>query len=441
MNDETEFKRLLTRACMITGEAKREGRDLSVEEASVLDKILSEAEVLKDKISTGSRDERLAALNEFAASRPIQRIPNPPPSPTGDITAGLPPRARPVTQVNNNLQAFDPRTGRPVTVLGKADSLVEIMGGNRTGLTFGGFLRAAVGIGNVGDYRAMLLEGTDSSGGYTVPEILVAEVVDLLRANSVLTQAGSVTMDLPAGGEVSMAKVTQDPGTHWHREKAAVPETTMNFGRITFRPKTLISYVKVSRELMEDSLNADAALTNAFAQALALEVDRTGLLGTGASGEPLGVLHTPGIGSVDMGTDGAALADYKPFVDAGLQLAQANSPGPTAYIMAPRTYAQAANLVDSTGQPMMKPDAVADIPFLQTTSIPIDDTQGTSNDASRIYAGYWPNLVWGVRRDLMIEILREKHADEFAYAFQAHLRGDWALLHPESFATVNGVTE
>ena len=208
---------------------------------------------------------------------------------------------------------------------------------------------------------------------------------------------------------------------------------------MTFQPRTLVSLVKASRELLEDSINAEEALLNAFAQALALEVDRVGLLGDGSAGEPLGVANTSGIGDVDMGGNGTALATYAPFVNVCYQLTQDNASEPTAFIMNPRTYTEAANLLDSQNQPMQKPEAIAGIPMLQTTQVPITDTQGSATDASKVYAGYWPDLVWGVRHELQIEILREKYSDTFEYGFLVHLRGDWAVRHAESFATITGI--
>ena len=329
------------------------------------------------------------------------------------------------------------RDGSKVKVLARGEKLANHM--DHSGLTLGGFLRAAVGVGDGSKYRAALTEGTDSTGGFTVPDVIVSQVIDRLRARSVLMAAGATTMVLPAGGEVSMVKLTGDPTAYWHQEGSSVTASTPTFGQVAFQPRTLISLVKASRELLEDSINAEDALMDAFAQALALEVDRVGLLGTGASGEPLGVLNTSGIGNVLMGANGLALSNYDPYVNVVYELTQDNAMGPTAFIQNPRTTKESAVLKDSQNQPLQKPEALQGIPILETTQVPITDTQGSATDASRVYAGYWPDLVWGVRHDLTIEVLREKYSDNFEYGFQAHLRGDFAVRHPESFATITGI--
>ena len=394
---------------------------LEQEQAKELDRLLNEAEELKRKVQMNDLDEYLAQ-----PQGPKIKPPQP----------GKPDWAKPTEYYQPPAQ---PRPKSGIHVLNHGDRLTDRLGAE-TDLTFGGFLRAAVlGTGEGSRYRNTMLESTDSSGGYTVPEVLSAQLIDRLRAQSVLMRAGATTMVLPDGGEVSMATLESDPSTAWRREGTTITASTPTFGRVTFQPRTLVSMVKASRELLEDSVNAEEALLNAFAQALALEVDRAGLLGDGSAGEPLGVAGTSGIGDVDMGTNGAALSNYAPFVNVVYQLTQDDANEPTAFIMNPRTYTAAANLLDSQNQPMMKPEAIAEIPMLQTTQVPITDTQGTSTDASKVYTGYWPDLVWGIRHELQIEILRETYASTFEYAFLAHLRGDWVVRHPESFATITGI--
>ena len=415
------------RLAQVSAEARRiykaaedADRDLTQEEAGELDRLLTEAETLRRKVQAQELDDWL--------SQPQPRKVHPP---------------KPVN-LDTPTEYYQPtaipwRPKSDVHVLNRGEKLTDRLGA-KTDMTFGGFLRAAVlGTGEGSLYRNTMLESTDSSGGYTVPSILTAQLIDRLRAQSVLMRAGATTMVLPDGGEVSMAKLTGDPTASWHRESTSITASTPTFGRVTFQPRTLVSMVKASRELLSDSINAEEALLNAFSQALALKVDRAGLLGDGSAGEPLGVAGTSGIGDVDMGTNGAALSNYAPFVNVVYQLTQDNANEPTGFIMNPRTYTAAANLLDSQNQPMMKPEAITNIPMLQTTQVPIDDTQGTSTDASKVYAGYWPDLVWGVRHELQVEILRETYASTFEYAFLAHLRGDWVVRHPESFATITGI--
>ena len=393
----------------IKAAAESNGGDFTADQTKRVSNLLSESQAIRAELDSA---EMIRHLDEPAR----QRIP--PPQPRNH--AGQADEHYQPATYGSPTAKWRTKSGADVHVLAKGDSLVQRMGSaGRTDLTLGGFLRAMVGVGDGAKYRDAMTIGTDSTGGFTVPSVLTAALIDKLRAQSVLMRAGATTMVLPDGGEVSMAKLTGDPTAYWHQESVSVTTSTPNFGRVTFQPRTLISLVKASRELLEDSINAEEALM----AALALEVDRVGLIGTGASGEPLGVLNTGGIGDVSMGANGLALTNWDPYVNVIYQLTQDNAMMPTAFIQNPRTTTEGAVLKDSQNQPLMKPDILQGIPILETTQVPIDDTQGSATDASRVYCGYWPDLVWGVRHELVIEILREKYSDTFEYGFMAHLRG------------------
>ncbi len=64
------------------------------------------------------------------------------------------------------------------------------------GLTEGAFLRSMVIGARTPIEKRALAEGSDSAGGYTVPDILAARMIDRLRAKSVVFQAGAQTVPL-----------------------------------------------------------------------------------------------------------------------------------------------------------------------------------------------------------------------------------------------------
>jgi HK97 family phage major capsid protein len=141
-----------------------------------------------------------------------------------------------------------------------------------------------------------------------------------------------------------------------------------------------------------------------------------------------------------MGTNGAALTNYDPIVNAILALLSANASMPTAAVMSPRTLTKAALLKDTLGQPMRRPDLIANLPFLPTTSVPITQTQGTSNVASEIIVGDFTKLMFGIRTQLRIQILKELYLPSAGQiGFLADLRADVQLAHPQSFCEVVGV--
>lgn len=333
----------------------------------------------------------------------------------------------------------DARTGRLVPVYGPGESMRSAFTTNEyDGLTAGDMLRAlACGASSDMERRA-LSEGTDSAGGYTVPAILSAQMIDLMRKKARVTQAGarSITVD---SNRHAFAKLLTDPTPAWRGELASVGTGDPTFGEVVFEPKSLAVLVRVSEELLQDSINAGTALQTAIANALALEVDRACLFGTGASNQPTGLFTTSGINSVSMGTNGAAIDDYAPVLDACEDILEDNGELPTAAIMAPRTWRVFAGLADSTGQPLRRPEAIANLPFLESTQVPINQTQGTATDASCVLLGDFSQMVLGYRQTLRVEVLKERFRDTLEIGFLAHLRFDMQVWQAGAFAKIVGV--
>lgn len=312
------------------------------------------------------------------------------------------------------------------------------MGASPDHVGFGAFVRAMVlGPRNESEHRA-LSEGTDSAGGFTVPVLTSAEFIDRLRAKATVIRAGARTVVLETDKQ-KIARLLTDPTSSWKVENALTTDTDPSFDSVTFDCQTLVSLVRISRELIEDSLNIEQALTTAFERVLSGELDRVALFGTGTAPEPRGVINTTGIGTISMGTNGAQISNYDPLLDALQTLQVANAADPTAAIMAPRTSTTIAKLKDTTNQPLAKPEALRNLPFLVTSRVPINDTQGTATNASRIVTGDFSDLMVGIRTAFRIEILRERYAENFQYGFLAHLRADIQLARPASFCEVRGI--
>ena len=302
------------------------------------------------------------------------------------------------------------------------------------GLSAGRYLRAMVVGAKTETERRALAEGTDSAGGFTVPAVVSAELIDALRAASVAVQAGARTVPLTSATN-SIAAIASDPTPAWRSENAAVAESDPTFRAVTFTPRSLAVLVKVSRELIEDSLNLETELPRLLSAALATELDRVALLGSGTAPEPEGIANVTGIGTSALSAD---LTTYAPFLTARTAILTANAGPATAVILHPRDEGTMAGLTDTTGQPLMAPDVLRQIPWLTTTAIPVDG--GTGSDESTIFVGNFAHLMIGLRTSLRVELLRETFAGNLQYGFLAHMRADVAVAHAGAFYTVTAVT-
>lgn len=325
--------------------------------------------------------------------------------------------------------------GKPVKVLSRGERMAER---SETGVGMGDLIRAKIaGPRNEAEARA-LSEGTDSAGGFTVPTPLASQFIDRLRARSVAMQAGAMTVPMDSA-TLAMARLETDPDSGWRAENAAIVEGDPTFGRVLFDAKTLAGKLTISRELAADTINIGAMIENAFAQSMAIELDRAAIYGDGTGTSPTGVWHTSGINAVSMGTNGAAIGDYDDILDTLLALKNANAADPTAMIANPRTEIALAKLKDADGNPLVPPAMVSRIPLLSTTSAPIDEDEGTAENASSIVFGDFRELMIGMRQQLEIRVFDQPLAGTGQLLVVAWMRADVQLATPKSFAKLTGI--
>jgi HK97 family phage major capsid protein len=302
------------------------------------------------------------------------------------------------------------------------------------GMNAGQFLRAIVVNDKTDAERRALAEATDSAGGYTVPDILSSELIDKARANSVVMQAGARTVPLTSDKN-TIAKVLTDPTPAWRAEAGALANSDATFGAVILTPRSLAVQIDISAELMADSLNLGTSLPQMLAAAMALELDRVALIGSGTAPEPQGVVGTSGIGTF---AQDALIANYANLSKARTGIMTANRGPVSAYIMHPRDEGSFVDLLDSTGQPLMAPSAISSIPMLTTTQIPVDGGSGT--DESTIIAGNFAHLLVGIRSNIQIELFKgPKYISNLQYTMIAHMRADIAVEDPAAFYTLTGV--
>jgi HK97 family phage major capsid protein len=286
------------------------------------------------------------------------------------------------------------------------------------------------------DFAATNEIGTPSLGGYTVPEVLSSQIIDRARNQSRVIQAGAMTVPMQSS-TLKMAKLNSDPQGYWRAENAAITESDLVFDQVTFEAKALAALVRVSIELMEDSPNFSQLLEESLSAALALELDRVALMGSGSGSEPLGVFNASGIQAIDLD---AALTGYGPMSQAVTAVKNQNAE-PGAFVLAPRTEGELDQLVDSQGQPLRPPRSVEDREQLTTNQVPTN--LGTGTNESAVFVGDWRNLMIGMRTNLIIEATRAGDSDTFGkmqVLVRAYMRADIQLARPEHFAVIRGIT-
>lgn len=287
------------------------------------------------------------------------------------------------------------------------------------------------------DFANEMKSISGGTSGVLLPAAFQGQWVDNLRSFMVLEASGMTTATM-LNRTVTTSRVVSDPPVSWRAEGAALVAGDPTFELQNLVAKTLAVRVQATAELAYDSPDFGSQLLQVMGQALAHEVDRVGLVGLGTSNQPRGLINTPGIQAI-----GAVGSPNHQDLVTGLQrLLETNVPLEVAErnaIMSPRTWGTLSNLVATDGQPIMRPQALQNMAYRPTNSIPNNIGAGTNE--SFVLMGDFRDLVLGVRMEASVEALRlQSFAETLSLEFVGWTRLDFMVRRPASFVALNGVT-
>lgn len=141
-----------------------------------------------------------------------------------------------------------------------------------------------------------------STGGYLIPEIYLDEIIELLYAKTVIFELGARKVPM-ANGNLNIPKMTSGARATWGGEQRKIAKTQPAFGNVKLSAKRLEAIVPQTRELlMSTNYSADAIFASDLTRRMELGLDWGGLFGKGGEFQPLGVMNTNGILTIDAGT-------------------------------------------------------------------------------------------------------------------------------------------
>lgn len=143
--------------------------------------------------------------------------------------------------------------------------------------------------------------GTDTRGGYTVPDEFRATLLQGLEEANVMR--GLATIITSTSGTMSVPKVTTHGTAAWVAEEGTFNETNETFGEITFNAYKAATLVKVSEELLNDSaFGLEAYIAGEFARQLG-DLEETAFVAGTGSGQPTGVVGGSTLGKTAAATN------------------------------------------------------------------------------------------------------------------------------------------
>lgn len=292
--------------------------------------------------------------------------------------------------------------------------------------------------------------GVDTNGGYLFTPQLGSYITDLARNASVCQRAGAQTVVMESP-EMHMIRVASDPTTHWRPEGVAVPASGMTFDRVILKSHVLACIVPITLELLEDAANSAQLIEQVVASAIASEIDRACLCGSGAESVPRGIRYTTGVNEI--ATVGAPASYYQ--VSQGVRkILEANFQGPAsglAWIMSGREAGSYDMLVDLNGNPLQPTPWAADVQRYVTNTI--STTEGVGADESYMVLGDFSQMLIGTHasgvqvRRLPAGTVTDGDGKSWNAVSQLlehlviHTRIDVAVMRPSWFTLLTGVAE
>lgn len=145
---------------------------------------------------------------------------------------------------------------------------------------------------------------TGDQGGMTIGTD-VPEIGAALRAGLVLEGLGASVF----GGLKSNCDFPSMPtaiSCAWASENAAAADAGEAFSQLALTPLRVTAYLNVSSQLLKQQGAIEPYLRRELMSALGAACQQVAIAGTGADGQPVGIINTVGIGSVAGGTNGLA---------------------------------------------------------------------------------------------------------------------------------------
>ncbi len=180
--------------------------------------------------------------------------------------------------------------------------------------------------------------GNFGAGGATVQTNVASDPVELLLNRATAFRLGATKMT-GLRGSVAIPRVTSAPTVQMLPEAGTANKSNPTFDQILLAPHKATVTCDITRQfLIQSSLAAEEFIKNLFADLIALKIDELFYYGQGSQSEPLGILNTPGVGSVVFG--GAATFDKMVSFETALAAANADTTGNLAFVTSPSVRAK-----------------------------------------------------------------------------------------------------
>ena len=276
--------------------------------------------------------------------------------------------------------------------------------------------------------------GTDSEGGYLVPDEYERKLVEALQDEVFFRSLATVIRT--SSGDRKIPIVTSRGEAAWIDEGGQFPESDDSFGQTSIGAYKLATMIKVSDELLNDSVfNIEAYISKEFGRRIGAKEEEAFFIGDGI-GKPTGIFNATGGASDGVTTNGANIT-FDDVMDLFYSL---KSPyrKKAVWVLNDSTVKALRKLKDGNGnyiwQPSVQagvPDMILNRPYYTSSFVP-ELGAGAKAMAFGDFSYYWI----ADRQGRSFKRLNELYATTGQVGFLASQRVDGKLILPEAVKTL-----
>ena len=273
--------------------------------------------------------------------------------------------------------------------------------------------------------------GTDSEGGYLVPDEYERTLVEALEEENVFRQLAKVIRT--SSGDRKIPVVATKGTASWIDEEGAYLESDDSFGQVSIGAYKVGTMIKVSEELLNDSVfDLEAYISREFARRIGAKEEEAFFTGDG-SGKPLGVLAATGGAETGVTAASATAITADELIDLFYSL-KAPYRRNAVWVLNDSTIKAIRKLKDNQGQYLWQPSLTAGAPDLLLGK-PVRTSAympAIAADAKTVAFGDFSYYWIADRQGRSFKRLNELYAATGQVGFLASQRVDGKLVLPEA---------
>jgi len=292
--------------------------------------------------------------------------------------------------------------------------------------------------------RATIQATVDAAGGYGVDTDQLG-LIETLRNSMVIMRAGAKL--LPGlEGDIAIPRRAADSTAYWRSEGGLATQSDPTYEQVTMEPHRLTAFTRFSRQfLRQSSFAVETEVRDVLNYSTANELEQTAFDGAGSSNQPEGIFNNSSVNNADHGSNGT-LINWDNIVGMEGKVATDNAlRGSLAYLTNPSMGALLKKTTKADYQggfiwesftPLGGEGMINGYKAYISNVLSNALTKGSGTGLSPIIFGNWAELIlgqWGAQEYIVDPYTRAAY-DEINVIVVGYY--DYALRHPESFATI-----